>query len=95
LQRDWLVSTFGSDVGGPSHFLPSTHGFVDACLLGFGWGLNPEHLVRDHLAAGRLVELVPGAGLDVSLHWQVSRLAAGQFSDLTKAVVDAARRDLL
>ncbi|MBN9336024.1 LysR family transcriptional regulator ArgP [Devosia sp.] len=94
LQRDWLVSTFGSDVGGSSHFLPSTHGFVDACLLGFGWGLNPEHLVRDHLATGRLVELVPGAGLDVSLHWQVSRLAAGQFSDLTKAVVEAARREL-
>lgn len=95
LQRDWIAKTFGATIACSSHFLPSTHGFVDACLLGLGWGLNPVHLVRDHLAAGRLVELVPSAVLDVSLHWQVSRLAAGQFSDLTKAVTDAARRDLL
>ena len=95
LQSDWATNLVGETVSGPSHFLPSTHGFVDACLLGMGWCLNPIHLVRDHLASGRLVELVPGAVLDVALHWQVSRLAAGQFSDLTNAVVEAARRELL
>lgn len=95
LQRDWIRHVFGKDVSGPTHFLPSTQGFVEACLLGMGWCLNPIHLVRDLLASGRLVELVPGAVLDVSLHWQVSRLAAGQFSELTNAVVGAARRELL
>lgn len=95
LQSDWAKSLLGETISSPSHFLPSTHGFVDACLLGMGWCLNPIHLVRDHLATGRLVELVPGAALDVSLYWQVSRLAAGQFSDLTNAVVEAARRELL
>lgn len=95
LQSDWAKNLLGETVSSPSHFLPSTHGFVDACLLGMGWCLNPIHLVRDHLAAGGLVELVPGAVLDVSLYWQVSRLAAGQFSDLTNAVVEAARRELL
>lgn len=95
LQSDWAKNLLGETVSSPSHFLPSTHGFVDACLLGMGWCLNPIHLVRDHLATGRLVELVPGAALDVSLYWQVSRLAAGQFSDLTNAVVEAARRELL
>lgn len=95
LQREWVSRTFGEQINGPSHFLPSTQGFVDACLLGMGWCLNPSHLVRDHLASGRLVELVPGAVLDVPLFWQVSRLAAGQFSDLTNAVTEAARRDLL
>ncbi|MGV3574536.1 MAG: LysR family transcriptional regulator ArgP [Devosia sp.] len=95
LQSDWAKNLLGETVSSPGHFLPSTHGFVDACLLGMGWCLNPIHLVRDHVAAGRLVELVPGATLDVSLYWQVSRLAAGQFSDLTNAVVEAARRELL
>ncbi len=94
LQRDWVTKTFGTTRSGPSHFLPSTQGFVDAALLGIGWGLNPIHLIRDHLASGQLVELLPGAVLDVSLHWQVSRLAAAQFSDLTNAVLDAARREL-
>ncbi len=94
LQRDWVIKAFGTTPGGPSHFLPSTQGFVDAALLGIGWGLNPIHLIRDHLASGRLVELLPGVVLDVSLHWQVSRLAAAQFSDLTNAVLEAARREL-
>lgn len=95
LQSDWAANLLGETVSGPSHFLPSTHGFVEACLLGLGWCLNPIHLVRDHLATGRLVELVPGAVLDVSLYWQVSRIAAGQFANLTNAVVEAARRELL
>lgn len=95
LQSEWVAKLLGKAAAGPSHFLPSTHGFVDACLLGMGWCLNPIHLVRDHLAAGRLVELVPSATFDVSLYWQVSRLAAGQFSDLTNAVVEAAHRELL
>lgn len=95
LQSDWAANLLGETVCGPSHFLPSTHGFVEACLLGLGWCLNPIHLVRDHLATGRLVELVPGAVRDVSLYWQVSRIAAGQFADLTNAVVESARRELL
>jgi LysR family transcriptional regulator, chromosome initiation inhibitor len=95
LQRDWMAKTLGKDAGSASHFLPSTQGFVEASLLGMGWCLNPVHLVREHLATGRLVELVPGATLDIELHWQVSRLAAGQFSGLTDAVVATARRELL
>lgn len=95
LQRDWAAATLGSANVGPTHFLPSTQGFVEACLLGMGWCLNPIQLVREHLAAGRLVELVPGATLDIALHWQVSRLAAGQLSGLTNAVVAAGRRELL
>ena len=51
-------------------------------------------LVEGHLATGRLVELVPGASLDVTLHWQVGRLVSGQFPELTQAVLDAARQAL-
>lgn len=95
LQRDWAAKALGAAAIGPTHFLPSTQGFVEACLLGMGWCLNPAPLVRDHLAARRLVELVPGAVLDIGLHWQVSRLASGLFSELTAAVLEAGRRHLL
>jgi LysR family transcriptional regulator (chromosome initiation inhibitor) len=52
-------------------------------------------LVKDHLASGKLVELVPGTPLDVPLYWQVNRLAADRLSDLTQQVVATARRELL
>ena len=94
LQRQWLRRTFGGDPVHATHWLPSTHGFVDACLAGIGWGLNPAQLVRDHLAAGRLVELVPGAVLDVPLFWQVSRLTADRLSALTREVIRVAREEL-
>lgn len=95
LQLDWIVRVFGASDPVPTHWLPSTQGFVEACLLGMGWALNPAQLVKEHLEAGRLVELVPGACLDISLYWQVSRLAAEQFQPLTQAVVDAAARALV
>lgn len=52
----WIGQTFGRAVVYPCHWLPSTQSFVDASLAGLGWALNPISLVRDHLAAGRLVE---------------------------------------
>ncbi|MBB6250862.1 LysR family transcriptional regulator ArgP [Nitrospirillum iridis] len=95
LQREWIRRALGRSVVHPTHWLPSTQGFVDACLAGMGWGLNPVHLVRAHLEARRLVDLVPGAYLDVPLFWQVSRLAADRIPGLTRGVVRTARRALL
>lgn len=95
LQQEWARTTLGATAPGPTHWLPSTQGFVDAALLGMGWGLNPIHLVANHLASGRLVELVPGATLDAMLYWQVSRLVSGQFPELSRQVLAAARDALL
>jgi len=95
LQDAWIRRTLGRSVAYPTHWLPSTQGFVDACLTGMGWGLNPAPLVREHLAAGRLVELVAGAVLDVPLYWQINRLAADRLADLTAAVVQTAARALI
>lgn len=95
LQADWLKRAFGRDIAHPTHWLPSTQGFVEAALLGMGWGLNPVQLVEGHLKAGRLVELLSGAPLDVPLHWQVSRLGADPLQPLTRAVVEVARSELV
>nr|WP_103334022.1 LysR family transcriptional regulator ArgP [Pseudotabrizicola formosa] len=95
LQVQWVAARgLGVRAGFPSHRIASTQGFVDACLLGLGWGLNPEPLVAPHLAAGRLVELVPGAALDVALHWQFARLTASAIRPLTLAMRAAAAQML-
>ena len=95
LQQQWIGQVFGVPIVHPTHWLPSTQSFVDAALLGMGWGMNPALLVRNHLAEGRLVELVAGTPLDVPLFWQVNRLAADRLKSLTDAVVEVARRELV
>lgn len=95
LQQQWISQVFGASIVHPTHWLPSTQSFVDAALLGMGWGMNPALLVRNHLAEGRLVELVAGTPLDIPLFWQVNRLAVDRLKSLTDAVVEVARRELV
>lgn len=95
LQTQWIKQVLGREVSHPSHWLPSTHAFIDAGLAGMGWGMNPTPLIAEHLDSGRLVELVPGNTLTTPLYWQVNRLVSEQLSDLTRAVVAAAGRQLL
>lgn len=94
LQAQWIERTLGQAVETPNHWLPDSHAFVAACRAGMGWGLHPEAMVHDALAAGALVRLAPGAALDVPLHWQASRLAAPLIEGLTAAVLAAAREAL-
>ncbi|EJC71662.1 transcriptional regulator, ArgP family [Rhizobium leguminosarum bv. trifolii WSM2012] len=95
LQARWIAQAFREEFACPTHFLPSTQAFVDASVEGMGWGMNPEYLVRDHLRAGTLVELIPDQPLDVSLSWQVNKLAAERFATLTDLVVAAAKLHLV
>ncbi|MCS6758816.1 MAG: LysR family transcriptional regulator ArgP, partial [Candidatus Devosia euplotis] len=60
MQQDWLAANFASTLAPPTHWLPSTQGFIEACLLGMGWSLNPINLVQANIEAGRLVGLIPG-----------------------------------
>lgn len=95
LQRQWLAQTFAHPPTCPSHWLPSTQGFLEACRRGIGWGMNPMALAEPLLARGELVELVPGARLVVPLFWQVNRLAADSLLPLTRAVQAAAAQVLV
>jgi LysR family transcriptional regulator (chromosome initiation inhibitor) len=98
LQEQWVDRQIGGRAkraAFPSHRLASSQGFVDACLAGLGWGLNPEALVGGHIAAGRLVDLSPEAPLDVPLHWQFARLTAPATSPLTRALRAAAGQVLV
>jgi LysR family transcriptional regulator (chromosome initiation inhibitor) len=96
LQARWVRRVCGGKgVVLPRHTVPSPDAFVTAALAGMGWGMQPHALALPHLAAGRLVELVPGQTLDVPLHWQHARAASSLLDGLTKAVVGAAKGALL
>jgi len=95
LQKTWVEARTGSRISLPSHFLPSSHGFVDAACQGLGWGMNPEPLVREALAQNLLRCIVPGEALDVALTWQVGRVLAPALAPLTHAVRDTAKSILI
>ncbi|GJG94217.1 LysR family transcriptional regulator ArgP [Cupriavidus pauculus] len=95
LQARWVSRLCHRHVQLPRHALPSSHAFVTAALAGMGWGMHPQSMIEDHLAAGTLVELVDGTPLDVPLHWQYARAASSLLEGLGNEVLAAARTALL
>lgn len=79
----------------PTHRMASSHAFVDACVSGLGWSMNPDPLVARQLGDGTLVELIPDTPLDVALYWQFTRLAAPTLAPVTEAIRRAARASLV
>lgn len=94
LQRDWLDHNFGPGPVPPTHYMPSPQGFVAAAIGGLGWGMNPEPLVRDALADGRLVALRPDCPMATPLFWQVSHRMVPALAGLTRAIRRAAHQHL-
>jgi LysR family transcriptional regulator, chromosome initiation inhibitor len=95
LQTQWAAARGLSRAALPTHRMASSQAFVDACLTGLAWGMNPEPLISDHLGAGRLVDLIAATPLDVALHWQFTRLAAPALAPVTQAIRRAAARALV
>jgi LysR family transcriptional regulator, chromosome initiation inhibitor len=95
LQGNYLKLLGHSKLNPPLHYIPSTHGFVEAALHGLGWGMNPHSLIAEHLASGRLRELKRGKHLDVPLFWQYWRLDNVALSALSNAVAKAASKALV
>lgn len=92
LQHRWLRPIAGSDADPPSHMVPASTEFAAAVRAGMGWGMLPATQLG---SGGELVELVPGASVDVPLYWQHSRLRTPSLDRLTEAVLTAARAALL
>lgn len=94
-QHQWLQAEFGTRLTPPVHLLPSTRGFVTAAINGLGWGLNPEVLVADPIAAGQLVTIGTVPVFDVPLFWQFNRVTGQALRPLTEAVKAAAKQWLV
>ena len=88
LQDTFLEQHFGlQQPRYPRHFAPAIDAFETAIKLGLGWGMVPEQ----HLASRPgMVEVLPGATVDVALYWQHWAREAPSAQRLTQAVKDAA-----
>jgi LysR family transcriptional regulator (chromosome initiation inhibitor) len=73
-----------------THLVPSPNAFVEASVMGLGWGMNPELLANPFLKSKRLVELVTGKWLDVPLYWQQWGLASESLNILATAMTSQA-----
>ena len=92
LQHDFVRRVTRRHLAPPVTYLPSVREFDRAIRVGMGWGLLPESDVAGELERGELVELVPAGGPRSPLYWQHWRLGSSLVSELTDAVVVAARR---
>ncbi len=92
LQDTFLAQQFGlRSPNYPRHFAPAVDAFETAIELGLGWGMVPEQ----HLASRpALLELLPGASVDVVLYWQHWARESPSAGRLTRAVKAAAQAHL-
>jgi LysR family transcriptional regulator (chromosome initiation inhibitor) len=95
LQARWVAGVLGKRMTTPTHWLPSSQGFVDAVVAGLGWGMNPDVLIAQHVAEGRIQPLLPDHVLTVPLFWQWSRLVEPALRDMTASVIRAAAQYLV
>jgi LysR family transcriptional regulator (chromosome initiation inhibitor) len=86
LQHRFLGTVSRRRLDPPIHYVPSVWGFSEAIRLGLGWGMVPEQIAADDIAAGRLVDIRPGRHLDVPLYWQCWRIDSTVLAALTAAV---------
>lgn len=89
LQHRYLAA-MGVTGGFAYHLCPSSEGFVRMTEGGLGWGLVPDLQVRDELACGDLVDLVPERFIDVPLYWHHWRNGGELLAGLTEHLRQAA-----
>ena len=78
----------------PTHFIPSTYGFLEVAKRGLGWGMMPENFVAKALATAELTEIFPEYYLDIPLYWHRWRLNSPVLESLTTLVRNAASKAL-
>jgi LysR family transcriptional regulator (chromosome initiation inhibitor) len=94
LQARFLSALFVEVPAPPTHWVPSTQGFVDLLRSGLGWGMVPQSLAQQYIASDDLREIEPGKFLDVELFWQYSRLFEPVLKGINHAVFSASKTRL-
>ena len=95
LQSDFLERKLRLPPGScPCHYVPASEPFMQAVLLGLGWGMVPDLQASGQLADGVLVELAPDDPVDVSLFWHSWKVQSPRMERLSQTVITAARRIL-
>jgi LysR family transcriptional regulator (chromosome initiation inhibitor) len=95
MQCEFVSKAFGlKRVALNQIFVPSSEGQVRAALAGWGVSVVPEQLAREHIAAGRLVNLAPKHALQIGLYWHCWNLESDVLDALTSALLGAAALSL-
>jgi LysR family transcriptional regulator (chromosome initiation inhibitor) len=95
LQSEFIGRAFNlKHVALSQMYVPSSEGQVRAVLAGWGVSIVPELQVREHLQAGRLVDVAPGKALPVALYWHCWNLDSVVLDRLTGALTAAAAMSL-
>ncbi len=95
LQDAFLERHFGlRQAGYPRHFVPANDAFMAAIELGLGWGMVPEQHLAQREGRPELVEILPGATVEVTLYWQRWLREPLSAQRLTQAIKAAARAQL-
>ncbi len=74
----------------PHHFVPGYEAFLQAALLGYGYGLLPQAQCAEALARGTLIDITPQTPASVPLYWQTWGIASPLIATLTRALVAGA-----
>ena len=94
-QRLFVAQAFGlARVALRQLFVPSSEGQVRAVQAGWGVSVLPELHVRERLARGELVNLVPEHALRVTLYWHCWNLNSDVLESMTQALRQAAAKHL-
>lgn len=94
LQQQWIMQNFDQPIIHNTHIIPSSPGFVSACLGSVAWGMNPALMVDQYIASGELVELIPNTALNKPLYWHCSRMVADPLKKFSKNVAEIAENYL-
>lgn len=90
LPSQWMETVMGEEISVTHHDMPSYEGHLLCCQLGIGWAMMPSLTVGPMVDDGSLVELVPGARVDMPLFWQTRSQASTTLRDLSQVVASVA-----
>jgi LysR family transcriptional regulator, chromosome initiation inhibitor len=95
LQHRYLRARLGAGAAAPpAHFVPASAEFLQAVLLGLGWGMLPDLQSEGPAREGRLVAIDAEGVQDVDLHWQQWRLRSPTLDRVAAAILEAASAHL-
>ncbi|GAB1511078.1 LysR family transcriptional regulator ArgP [Actinophytocola sp. KF-1] len=80
----------GHTASGHRHHMATSESVVTAAAAGLGWGMVPAMQATRWLAAGTLIDLTPGAPMDVPLFWHQWKVDSPVLSAAADAVTAAA-----
>lgn len=79
----------------PTHYLPTSTGFIEAAARGLGWCLAPESQIAPVLRSGRIAIIDPQRSLDVPLYWQHAAVRSSTLQQIGKTLWDVAGKHLV